>query len=89
MTQRYGRKRRDVTEDNDDRLAQIAENSFSESFDIPEMDVLERSVREVNGKFFYKDYVGKDMPHQVRIVGGDTSRRGVSMILKMAHFWPR
>ena len=74
MTGRNGRRRRDLAEDNDE----IVENSFSESFDIPEMEVLERSVRDVDGKHFYKDYVGKDMPHQVRIVGGDTSGRGVS-----------
>ena len=73
-TRRYGRKRRDLAKDNDE----IVENSFSESFDIPEMEVLERSGRDVDRKQFYKDYVGKAMPHQVRIVGGDTSGRGVS-----------
>ena len=75
MTGRNGRRRRDLAEDNDES---IVENSFSESFDIPEMEVLERSVRDVETKRFYKDYVGKNMPHQVRIVGGDNSGRGVS-----------
>jgi len=72
---RFGRRRRDLAEDNDETMV---ENSFSESFDIPEMEVLERSVRDVEGKQFYKDYVGKNMPHQVRIVGGHNSGRGVS-----------
>ena len=81
MTGRSGRRRRSPAEEltrNDEKIVSIDENSFSESFDIPEMEVLERSVRDAGAKQFYKDFVGKDMPHQVRIVGGDSSGRGVS-----------
>ena len=81
MTGRSGRRRRSPAEEltrNDEKIVSIDENSFSKSFDIPEMEVLERSVRDAGAKQFYKDFVGKDMPHQVRIVGGDSSGRGVS-----------
>ena len=82
MTGRNGRKRRDLAEDNDER---IVKNSISESFDIPEMKILERSVREVKRKQTYKDLVvsqlGRDIQNQLRIVGGETAGRGVSLFL--------
>ena len=78
MTGRNGRKRRDLAVDNDER---IVKNSISESFDIPEMKILERSVREVKRKQTYKDLVGRDIPNQLRIVGGETAGRGVSLFL--------
>ena len=78
MTGRSGRRRRSPAQENGENIVPIDENSFSESFDIPEMEILGRSVRDAGAKQFYKDFVGKDMPHQVRIVGGDSSGRGVS-----------
>ena len=75
MTHSHGRRRRDTA---DDTVA------ASEDFEIPEMSednpIFNRPRRDVTKKAFYKDYVGKSMPHQVRIVGGDTSRRGVSRL---------
>ena len=64
MTGRNGRKRRDLAVDNDER---IVKNSISESFDIPEMKILERSVREVKRKQTYKDLVGRDIQNQLSI----------------------
>ena len=82
MTGRNGRKRRDLAEDKDER---IVKNSIFESFDIPEMKILERSVREVKRKQTYKDLVvsqlGRDIQNQLRIVGGETAGRGVSSFL--------
>ena len=68
-----------LAEDND---GPIAENFFSKSFDNSKMEnfdtVLKRSIRDVTRKQFHKDYIGKDMPHQQRIVGGEAAGFGVS-----------
>ena len=48
MTGRNGRKRRDLAEDNDER---IVKNSISESFDIPEMKILESVMGKPRGKY--------------------------------------
>jgi len=74
MTGSYGRRRRDLAQENDE----IVDKSFSENFDIPEMEVLKRSVRDIeNGliKQFYKDSVPLEL---FRIIGGEKSARGVS-----------
>ena len=74
MTGKYGRRRRNLAQENDE----IVEKSFSENFDIPEMEVLKRSVRDIeNGliKQFYKDSVPLEL---FRIIGGEKSARGVS-----------
>ena len=74
MTGKYGRRRRDLAQENDE----IVDKSFSENFDIPEMEVLKRSVRDIeNGliKQFYKDSVPLEL---FRIIGGEKSARGVS-----------
>ena len=75
MTGIYGRRRRELADENDE----IAEKSFSEKFDIPEMEVLERSVRDIENSFIkqlYKDYVLPEK--EVRIIVGEESARGVS-----------
>ena len=68
-----------LAEDNDEP---IAENFFSESFDNSKMEnfdtVLKRSIRDVTSKEFHKDFIGKEMPHQQRIVGGEAVGFGVS-----------
>ena len=60
-----------LAEDNDES---IVENFFSENFDI----ALTRSIRDITRKQFHKDYIGKDMPRQLRIVGGEAAGFGVS-----------
>ena len=81
MTGSYGRRRRDLSQENDE----IVEKSFSEKFDIPEMGVLERSVRDIGNnliKQLYKDYVPPEQEvrnsNLFRIIGGEKSARGVS-----------
>ena len=72
-----GRMRRDLAEDNDEI---IFKNSAFERFYIPEMtEILERAIREVKRKQTYKDLVGRDIPNQLRIVGGENAGRGVSL----------
>ena len=60
----------------------IVENFFSEIFDNSKMEnfdtVLKRSIRDVTSKEFHKDYIGEEMPHQQRIVGGEAAGFGVS-----------
>ena len=60
-----------LVEDNDESIVKIF---FPENFDI----ALKRSIRDVTRKEFHKDYIGKDMPHQRRIVGGEAAGFGVS-----------
>ena len=75
MTGRYGRRRRDLAAENDE----IDEKSFSGKIDIPEMEMLERSIRDIENnliKQLYKDYVPPEK--EVRIIGGEKSARGVS-----------
>ena len=68
-----------LAEDNDES---VVKNFFSESFDNSKFEnfdtVLKRSIRDVTRKQFHKDYIGTDMPHQQRIVGGEAAGFGVS-----------